>query len=78
MTLLMMMMDGSRGEKHINMGDAYMQVYFEGGKVSACIVTCGGLSPGINTVIRELVCGLYHMYGVANVIGIQVNVAPHY
>ncbi|CAN6441382.1 unnamed protein product [Victoria cruziana] len=47
------------------------KVYFEGGKVSACIVTCGGLSPGINTVIRELVCGLYHMYGVANVIGIQ-------
>ncbi|GAB2228048.1 hypothetical protein Droror1_Dr00009877 [Drosera rotundifolia] len=39
--------------------------------VQACIVTCGGLCPGLNTVIRELVCGLYHMYGVTRVLGIE-------
>ncbi|KAF3788756.1 ATP-dependent 6-phosphofructokinase 5 [Nymphaea thermarum] len=53
------------------MRQMHVQVYFEGGKVGACIVTCGSLCPGINTVIRELVCGLHHMYGVAKVIGIQ-------
>ncbi|KAJ7963090.1 ATP-dependent 6-phosphofructokinase [Quillaja saponaria] len=40
-------------------------------EVYACIVTCGGLCPGLNTVIREIVCGLYHMYGVHKVIGIE-------
>lgn len=48
------------------------QVYFESDEVNACIVTCGGLCPGLNTVIREIVCGLYHMYGVHRVIGIEV------
>lgn len=37
-------------------------------------MTCGGLCPGINTVIREIVCGLKNMYGVDDVIGIQVSI----
>ncbi|PPD86741.1 hypothetical protein GOBAR_DD16318 [Gossypium barbadense] len=47
------------------------QVYFKSDDVNACIVTCGGLCPGLNTVIREIVCGLYHMYGVRKVLGID-------
>lgn len=39
----------------------------------ACIVTCGGLCPGLNTVIREIVCGLSYMYGVNKVLGIDVS-----
>jgi hypothetical protein len=49
------------------------QVYFKSDEVRACIVTCGGLCPGLNTVIREIVCGLYHMYGVTKVLGIDVS-----
>lgn len=49
------------------------QVYFKSDEVHACIVTCGGLCPGLNTVIRELVCGLHHMYGVNKVLGIEVR-----
>lgn len=41
----------------------------------ACIVTCGGLCPGLNTVIREIVCGLNHMYGVKSVLGIDVSIS---
>lgn len=48
------------------------QVYFESDEVQACIVTCGGLCPGLNTVIREIVCGLHYMYGVDQVVGIEV------
>lgn len=48
-------------------------MYFEPDEVYACIVTCGGLCPGLNTVIREIVCGLYHMYGVHKVFGIEVG-----
>ncbi|KDP22466.1 hypothetical protein JCGZ_26297 [Jatropha curcas] len=47
------------------------KVYFTPEEVRACIVTCGGLCPGINTVIREIVCGLNYMYGVDNVLGIE-------
>jgi len=49
------------------------QVYFQSDDVQACIVTCGGLCPGLNTVIREIVCGLSHMYSVNNVLGIVVR-----
>lgn len=47
------------------------KVYFKSDEVRACIVTCGGLCPGINTVIREIVCGLSYMYGVQDIIGIE-------
>lgn len=47
------------------------RVYFQSEEVRACVVTCGGLCPGLNTVIREIVCGLYHMYGVQEIIGIE-------
>lgn len=49
-------------------------MYFDSDEVHACIVTCGGLCPGLNTVIREIVCGLYYMYGVKRVLGIDVSV----
>uniref|UniRef100_A0A0R0HVU7 Phosphofructokinase domain-containing protein n=1 Tax=Glycine max TaxID=3847 RepID=A0A0R0HVU7_SOYBN len=47
------------------------KVYFKPEEVRACIVTCGGLCPGINTVIREIVCGLNNMYNVEDILGIE-------
>lgn len=47
------------------------KVYFKAEEVRACIVTCGGLCPGINTVIREIVFGLKNMYGVEDILGIE-------
>ncbi|RZS16146.1 hypothetical protein BHM03_00048097 [Ensete ventricosum] len=55
------------------LGPAKGYVYFESDDVHACIVTCGGLCPGLNTVIREIVCGLSHMYGVSKIIGIEAR-----
>ncbi|KAH1219356.1 ATP-dependent 6-phosphofructokinase 3 [Glycine soja] len=56
---------------HFRRAGPAQKVYFDSEEVHACIVTCGGLCPGLNTVIREIVCGLYHMYGVHKVLGIQ-------
>lgn len=56
---------------HFRRAGPRQKVYFESDEVRACIVTCGGLCPGLNTVIREIVCGLYHMYGVKKVLGIN-------
>ncbi|XP_024377287.1 ATP-dependent 6-phosphofructokinase 6 isoform X2 [Physcomitrium patens] len=47
------------------------KIYFKSEDVRACIVTCGGLCPGINTVIREIVCGLWTQYGVRDISGIE-------
>ncbi|KAF6159029.1 hypothetical protein GIB67_022184 [Kingdonia uniflora] len=56
---------------HLRRAGPRQKVYFESDEVHACIVTCGGLCPGLNTVIREIVCGLYHMYGVNKILGIE-------
>ena len=45
-------------------------IFFDPGKVTAAIVTCGGLCPGINNVIRGLVMALHYFYGVKKIIGI--------
>jgi 6-phosphofructokinase 1 len=46
-------------------------IYFDPSKTKAAIVTCGGLCPGINDVIRGLVLELYHRYNVRNILGIR-------
>ncbi len=47
------------------------RIYFDPSKVKAAIVTCGGLCPGINDVIRSLVMELFYRYGIRNIIGIR-------
>ncbi|KAL6524044.1 hypothetical protein OROMI_031139 [Orobanche minor] len=51
-----------------------VKVYFASDEVVACIVTCGGLCSGLNTVIREIVHSLDCMYGVNEVLDINVYV----
>ena len=46
-------------------------LFFEPAKTKVAIVTCGGLSPGLNNVIRSLVNQLYYRYNVSNIIGIK-------
>ncbi|KVI04531.1 hypothetical protein Ccrd_017151 [Cynara cardunculus var. scolymus] len=62
---------GSPRGVHFRRAGPREKVYFKPEEVRACIVTCGGLCPGINTVIREIVCGLNIMYGVNNILGIE-------
>lgn len=46
------------------------KIFFDPSKTKCGVVTCGGLCPGINDVIRSLVLELYYMYGVENIYGI--------
>ncbi|MBI9104556.1 MAG: ATP-dependent 6-phosphofructokinase [Spirochaetales bacterium] len=46
-------------------------LYFNPGHVHAGIVTCGGLCPGLNNVIRAVVRALWYRYGVRRITGIQ-------
>jgi 6-phosphofructokinase 1 len=45
------------------------KIYFDPSKLKCGIVTCGGLCPGLNDVIRAIVMGLYYHYGVKIVFG---------
>ncbi len=47
------------------------KIFFDPSKIGAAIVTCGGLCPGINNVIRALVMELHYRYGVKTVYGVR-------
>ncbi len=47
------------------------KIYFDSGKVKCAIVTCGGLCPGINDVIRAIVMDAHHHYHVASMLGVR-------
>ncbi|MBK8978056.1 MAG: ATP-dependent 6-phosphofructokinase [Planctomycetes bacterium] len=46
-------------------------LYFDPGHVTAGIVTCGGLCPGLNNVVRGLVLALWHHYGCRDILGFR-------
>ena len=47
------------------------KIYFDPSKLKCAVVTCGGLCPGLNDIIRSLVLELYHVYGVKTIYGIR-------
>ena len=46
-------------------------IFFQPAKTKVAIVTCGGLCPGLNNVIRSLVNELHYRYGISRIIGIR-------
>jgi len=53
--------------------NACKDIYWEPKKVKAAIVTCGGLCPGLNSIIREVTLCLQFDYGVTDICGIQAG-----
>ena len=45
------------------------KIFFDPTTLSCGIVTCGGLCPGLNDVIRSIVLSLHHHYGVRTIYG---------
>jgi 6-phosphofructokinase 1 len=46
-------------------------LFFDPSKLACGIVTCGGLCPGLNDVIRSIVLSLHHHYGVKKAYGFR-------
>ena len=61
------------GENPISFEKAgpHKHLYFDPLKTKVAIVTCGGLCPGLNNVIRSIVNELIYRYQVTRIIGIQ-------
>jgi len=49
--------------------NACRRIWWEPSKVKAAIVTCGGLCPGLNSIIREVTNCLWFNYGVKDILG---------
>jgi 6-phosphofructokinase 1 len=47
------------------------RIFFDPAKIACGIVTCGGLCPGINDVIRAVTLSLHHHYGVRKIYGFR-------
>ncbi len=45
--------------------------YFDPSKTKCAVVTCGGLCPGLNDVIRSIVLEAHYLYKVSSVLGIK-------
>jgi 6-phosphofructokinase 1 len=54
-----------------NPGGPREKLFFEPASVTAGIVTCGGLCPGLNNVVRGLVLQLGNAYGVKSILGFR-------
>ena len=46
-------------------------IFFEPARTKVAVVTCGGLCPGLNNVIRSLYLQLHYHYGVPAVMGVR-------
>lgn len=46
-------------------------IFFDPSKLRAALVTCGGLCPGLNDIIRSIVLELHWGYGVRSIYGIR-------
>ncbi|WP_338668538.1 ATP-dependent 6-phosphofructokinase [Pseudodesulfovibrio methanolicus] len=51
------------------------KIYYDPSKTKCAVVTCGGLCPGLNDVIRAIVMTAFHEYKVPAVLGIQYGLA---
>jgi 6-phosphofructokinase 1 len=51
------------------------RIFFRSDEASCGIVTCGGLCPGLNDVIRSIVLTLNHGYGVHRILGFRYGYA---
>lgn len=79
-TRILIDVDPRNVAKHLQKGDSLASlelagpretVYFDASKLRCALVTCGGLCPGLNDIIRAVVLELYHRYGVRHIYGIR-------
>jgi 6-phosphofructokinase 1 len=61
----------SRDQPTFELAGPRDRIFFDPGKTRAAIVTCGGLCPGINNVVRGIVLELTHAYGVSEIFGFR-------
>ncbi|MHC4102359.1 MAG: ATP-dependent 6-phosphofructokinase, partial [Planctomycetota bacterium] len=62
---------GFKGRPTVELAGPRRTILFDPGETRIGIVSCGGLCPGINNVIRGLVLQAWHRYGVHRIHGFR-------
>jgi 6-phosphofructokinase 1 len=55
----------------VELAGARERIFFDPAATRAAIVSCGGLCPGLNDVIRAITMVLWHRYGVTRILGLR-------
>jgi 6-phosphofructokinase 1 len=63
--------DAGKEPPQLELAGPRERLYFDPAVIACGIVTCGGLCPGINDVIRAITLSLHHHYGVRNIYGFR-------
>ncbi len=64
-------LDAGRQPPHLEKAGPREKIYFDPADLKCGIVTCGGLCPGLNDVIRAIVLTLFQRYRVKHVLGFR-------
>jgi 6-phosphofructokinase 1 len=59
------------GQAEFELAGPRDDIYFDPSKLKTAVVTCGGMCPGINSLVRAIVLQLHYIYGVKNVVGVR-------
>ena len=59
----------SEAPPHMEKAGPREKIFFDPGAITCVLVTCGGLCPGLNDVIRSIVMTLHYVYGVKRIVG---------
>src|SRR5215467_5604321 len=62
---------GAAGDLLFELAGSRETLFFDPSETRAGIVTCGGLCPGLNDVIRSLFYEMHHGYGAKEVLGFR-------
>ncbi|MBW2591508.1 MAG: ATP-dependent 6-phosphofructokinase [Deltaproteobacteria bacterium] len=65
------LLDRGREIPAFELAGARKKIYFDPSKLRCALVTCGGLCPGLNDIIRAIVLELSFGYGVRHIYGIR-------
>jgi 6-phosphofructokinase 1 len=64
-------LDAGKEPPSLELAGPRERLFFDPAQIACGIVTCGGLCPGINDVIRAITLSLHHHYGVQRVYGFR-------
>lgn len=68
---LLKMMEEGNDIPSLQIAGPREKIYFDPSKLKCALVTCGGLCPGLNDIIRAIVLELFYRYQVKNIYGFK-------
>lgn len=69
--ILSELIDKSQAPDFLEKAGPREKIFFDASKLNCAIVTCGGLCPGLNAIIRSVVLELHYNYEVRKIFGIR-------